>query len=255
VAGTVAAAFDGGRTVGVGPNLGIAGYQVFEDGGAGAWDGPIWWAIMDAADKGYEVINMSLGGYGFFDHTQGAGAAAWTAWNRVINYATKRGVTVVASAGNDGLDMNGSIHHIPGDLPGIINVAATGIQPFPVFPFEGFYDIQAFYSNFGAPVTLSAPGGDCGEEGGCSGVPPSGYPFYWHYFVFSTYPGGYAWAAGTSMATPHVAGAAALIMDENPGIKPFAVRSILMETADDLGDRQIFGHGMLDVFEAVTFGD
>ena len=198
VAGTVAATFGNGRAVGVGPNLGLAAYQVFEAGGGGAWDDVIWWALIDAAHNGFEVANMSLGGYITMDSPD---VVWWTAWNRVANYVNRAGLTVVASAGNAGVDLNGELVHLPGDVPGIINVGATGIQSLPLYPQADSYDIRAFYSNYGAPVTLSAPGGDCGEISTCSGAPPSGYPWFW-YLVYSTYPGGYAWSGGTSMAGP-----------------------------------------------------
>lgn len=250
VSGTVAATFGGGLVVGVGPNLGLAGYQVFEPSGS-AWDGPIWWAIMDAADQGFEVINMSLGGYVPFGQTQGEGAAVWTAWNRVVNYAIRNGVTVVASAGNGNVDVNGTIYHIPGDLSGIINVGATGIQPAPIYPQAGSFDIRAFYSNYGAAVTLSAPGGDCGLVDSCN--PATRPANYFQYLVLSTMPGGnYSWAGGTSMAAPHVAAAAALVKDVNSNLNPRQVASILKSTADNIGSRQLFGAGMLDVYEAVT---
>ena len=54
------------------------------------------------------------------------------------------------------------LYHIPGDLPGIINVAATGIREEPEYPQEDAYDELAFYSNYGAPVTVVAPVGDLG---------------------------------------------------------------------------------------------
>jgi subtilisin family serine protease len=253
VAGTVAAAFDGGLAVGVGPNLGLAGYQVFETSGE-AWDPSIWWALLDAAERGFRVANMSLSGYAAFGQSKGFGAAVWTAWNRVIDYVVRQGVVVVAAAGNEAVDVNGTLYHLPGDLPGIINVAATGIEPYPFFPQPGAYDIRAFYSNTGAAVTLSAPGGDCGAVSGCSGITDSGYPFYYEYLVFSTIPlssGGYAWGGGTSQATPHVAAAAGLMLDANPRLNPYQVAAILKRTADPLGNRQVFGAGMLDVLEAV----
>ena len=90
------------------------------------------------------------------------------------------------------------------------------------------------------------------------------YPYWW-YLVFSDYvyldpvcaatascPIGYAWAGGTSMAAPHVAGAAGLIMDLDPGLNPYQVEARLKQTAESLGDRQQFGHGMLDVLAAVS---
>ena len=262
VAGTVAAAFGGGKAVGVGPNLGLASYNVFEwyyDVEDAKWyyvafDGPIFAAMLDAAEQEFDVINMSLGGYSL---RSGGGSASINAWNRVADYVSKQGVTIVASAGNDGLDLNGPLTHVPSDVTGIINVGATGIRTDPFYPQEGAYDVFAFYSNYGAPLTMTAPGGDLGPE------EPS-YPYWW-YFVFSTYvypdsgcaatascPFGYAWAAGTSMASPHVAGAAGLLMDLNPGLNPNQVTSILKQTAENIGSRQLFGHGMLDVYAAVT---
>lgn len=268
VAGTIAANFGGAATVGVGPNLGLANYNVFEfhpDFGFVAFDPAIWQAMLDVAARGYEVINMSLGGY----IVRGKdGSAAWTAWNRVANYVTRQGVTIVASSGNAAFDLNGPVDHIPSDVTGVISVGATGIRPNPVFPQPGFYDVRASYSNYGSSVTLSAPGGDLGPEG-------TTYPFpAVYYLIYSDYvflpgsdyyiPGcektasclvGYAWAGGTSMASPHVAGAAGLVKDVNPMFNPQQVTKVLKQTAENLGDRQQFGHGMLDVYEAVKKAD
>jgi lantibiotic leader peptide-processing serine protease len=263
VAGTVAATFDFG-VVGVGPNLGIASYNVFEfvpGVGVIAFDDPLWSAMIDAANQGFDVINMSLGGYLLMSEGK-EHAAAWTAWNRVSNYVIRQGVTIVASAGNGDFDMNGPWKHIPGDVPGIINVAATGIRPEPEFPQPGFWDVRAFYSNYGAVITLAAPGGDCGLDDSCD---PATRPANWFdYLILSTYvvpdpacaatascPIGWAWAAGTSMAAPHVSGGAGLLIDHNPYLNPNQVRSTLMRTAEDIGSRQFFGHGMLDVYSAL----
>lgn len=257
VAGTVAAAFGGAGAVGVGPNLGLASYNVFElyNGGVVAFDEALWEAMLDVADKGYDVINMSLGGY-IVRPESPADLAYWTAWNRVADYVTRQGVTIVASAGNGGVNLNGPVSHVPGDISGIINVGGTSIWPVPFWPEEGVFDFLASYSNTGAQVTLVAPGGDYG--------PGDVYPFWWH-LVYSDYvfldptcaatescPVGYAWAGGTSMASPHVAGAAGLVKDANPGLNPHQITSILKSTAQSLGDRQLFGHGMLDVFAAVS---
>ena len=244
VAGTVAAAFGGGNTIGVGPNLGLAAYQVFEDGGDGAWDSVIWMAMLDVANQGFDVINMSLGGYAVMPNGD---SASWVAWNRVAQYVTLQGVTIVASSGNGNYDLNGPVAHIPSDLPSVISVGATGIRPEWQYPYPDSYDVRAFYSNYGASVTLSAPGGDLGPD-------DVAYPFpAVYYLVFSTYPGGsYAWAGGTSMAAPHVAGAAGLIKSVHPEYSPQQVAKVLKQTADSLGDRQLFGHGMLNIYEAVT---
>jgi subtilisin family serine protease len=265
VAGTVAAVFGWPGAVGVGPNLGLAGYKIFEwyqDPDTGLWRYITWsdvrWAAMiDAANQGFKVINMSLGGLGRFGGGNSSGLAALrAAEERVANYMKKMNVTVVASAGNNGVNLNGPVIHLPGDVSGYINVGATAIRPAPIFPFDGSYDIRADYSNYGAALTLSAPGGDF----------PDDTPYWPGYFgVFSTYVYadsgcaefwscglGYAWATGTSMAAPHVAGVAGLIIDGNPNLKANKVKTILKTTAESLGDRQQFGHGMVDAHAAVT---
>jgi subtilisin family serine protease len=257
VAGTVAAAFGGGRAVGVGPNLGLANYNVIEYTADGlvAYDEAIWAAMLDAAEQGFDVINMSLGGY-IVRSDSPEDVAVWTAWNRVANHVTRQGVVIVASSGNGNADLNGPLDHIPSDVPPIISVGATGIRHDPVYPQEGAYDVRAFYSNYGAAVTLVAPGGDLGPT-------DRTYPRSW-YLIYSTFvvPGsscaetascavGYASTGGTSMAAPHVSGAAGLLRDLDPDLKPHQVTAILKRTAADLGDRQMYGHGMLDVAAAL----
>jgi|FLYN01.1.fsa_nt_gi subtilisin family serine protease len=263
VAGTVAATFGGGRVVGVGPNLGLASYNVFEvipDCGICAYDEPIWAAMLDTASRGFEVINMSLGGT-IFRNDQ-SGNATWHAWSRVANYVARQGVTIVASAGNDNTSSNGPIAHIPSDLSDVISVGATGIRPNPAYPQPGAFDVRAFYSNYGAAVDIAAPGGDCGLPDSCD---PATRPANWfNYLVLSSFvtvspacaatascPPGYAFAAGTSMASPHVAGVAGLMKDVNPGLNPQQVEARLQQTAQSLGDRQQFGHGMVDALAAV----
>jgi subtilisin family serine protease len=264
VAGTVAANFGGG-VVGVGPELGLAGYNTFEfipGCGVCTFTDSRWAAMLDAADRGFDVINMSLGGSGVYGGQGTNGLATFVAADkRVADYVTRAGVTIVASAGNSAQNANGNYIHIPGDYPSIINVAATGIQPAPRFPYPGAFDVQAFYSNYGAAVTLAAPGGDCGQIGTCNADRPADW---FEYLVLSTIvtpdpvcaatqscPIGWGWKAGTSMAAPHVAGAAGVVMDENPGMSPRQVTALLKQTAENLGDRQIFGHGMVDLSAAL----
>ena len=79
----------------------------------------------------------------------------------------RAGTLIVAAAGNSSFNLAGPIVHLPGDIQGIVNVGATGIRPLPRYPQAGAYDVVAFYSNYGAPVTLSAPGGDTGPDDCC----------------------------------------------------------------------------------------
>lgn len=258
VAGTIAAAFGGGRVVGVGPNLSLAAYNVFEPTSSGdllAWDESIWAAMIDAAERGFSVINMSLGGYVVFPQKD---AATWTAWNRVADFVRRKGVTIVASSGNGDVNLNGPLAHVPSDLSGVVSVGATGIRPAAAFPQPGTFDVRAAYSNFGAAVDVVAPGGDTGPDG-------TPWPFPGaYYLVLSTSvalnpgcaatascPPAYSFAGGTSMASPHVAGAAGLVKDRFPGLNPEQVAAVLTRTSENLGDRQSFGHGMIDAYKAL----
>lgn len=258
VAGTAAASFGGG-IVGVAPEAMIASYNTFEPiPGCGicSYSSSRWEAMIDAADSGFDVISMSLGGYGVYGGPGTNGLATFiAAEKRVANYVAKQGTVMVASSGNGDVDLNGTIIHVPGDIPQIINVGATGIQPAPRYPFPDSFDIRAFYSNYGAAVTLAAPGGDCGQIGTCDGNRP---PNWFEYLILSSVVDanpacaatfsclvGYGWKGGTSMATPHVSGVAALVKADHPDMHPNDVRSHLKETAEPIGSRQEFGQGMV----------
>ncbi len=265
VAGIIGAAFGHGRVVGVGPNLSLASYNVFEtdpDIGIVAFESSIWAAMLDAAARGFKVINLSLGDLLLFPERD---APLWTAWNRVAEFVTRKGVTILASAGNEGINLNGPVAHVPSDLPSVIGVGATGIRPDPVFPQAAAFDVRAFYSNVGAALSLVAPGGDCGPTNPeCTGAIVGTQLFY---FVQSSgvMPGvptptcvatasctvGYVRNFGSSFAAPHVAGVAGLILSHNPNLRPQQVASFLIRTAQPLGDRQQFGHGMVDAAAAV----
>jgi lantibiotic leader peptide-processing serine protease len=265
VAGTVAATFGFG-VVGVGPNLGLANYNVFElmNGAVLASFDSVYAAMLDAADRGFEVINMSLGALVTFgpDQDNRTVAALRTANKRVADRVLRAGTVIVASAGNAAFDLTGPALNLPGGSPGILNVAATGIRPDPVYPQPGAYDVLAFYSNYGAPVDIAAPGGDCGLDDGCD---PATRPANWfEYLILSTFvdpnpacaatescPVGWAFAAGTSMAAPHVAGVAGLLRDAEPRLNPRQVDARLRQTAESIGPRLAFGHGMVDADAAI----
>lgn len=181
--------------------------------------------IQDAVDNGAKVINMSLGGPG----------ACPAVYQNMINYATDRGVTVVVAAGNDSIDASS---FAPANCSGVINVGATGPT-----------DTRASYSNYGSNVTISAPGGDssvkCADEG-C---------------ILSTYiqdgVEGYAKSAGTSMAAPHVAGAAALLLSIDPSLTPNQIKDYLAQNADSIStDRPIGSRlNLAKAVQAVSGGD
>lgn len=266
VAGTVAAAFGGGRVVGVGPNLGLAGYNTFEPipgCGVCSYTDSRWAAMIDAADRGFDVINMSLGSTGQFGGLGSNDLATFIAMEkRVATYVTRRGTVLVASAGNGGLDLNGTIVHLPGDVPGMLNVSATGIRPEPRYVAGVSTDVLAFYSNYGAAVDVAAPGGDCGLADSCDeATRPANYA---EHLVLSTVVApnptcaatascavGYGWKGGTSMAAPHVSGVAGLAREAHPRWSAARISALVVRASDRLGDRAAFGHGMVNAANVV----
>jgi subtilisin family serine protease len=251
VAGTIAAKFGGGKAVGVAPDAKVGAYKVFDifqyqgDLYVGAFDGPIFVAIIDAAYKGYGVISMSLGST-LYRNNKGDNAS-WLAWDRVAKWANRQGVVIVAAAGNTGLSLNGHIANIPSDLSTVVSVSASAASLLAkaangyLSLAPGYPDVLASYSNFGAAVNITAPGGDCLDAACDDG----------HYFILNdgiseTGAATYHLAAGTSMATPHVSVVAAYVRAIHPDWTPGKVRAWLQSTAQMIGNRQGFGHGMVN---------
>jgi subtilisin family serine protease len=206
-----AAANNGAGVIGVGGGCAIMPVKVLSKGGgseAGIADGIIW-----AADHGANVASMSIGLYNRSEVLE-----------RALQYALDKGVTLVASAGNNNAENDHTTApHLPSTHPGVIEVAATDAN-----------NQKARFSNFGKTVSVAAPGVD----------------------VLSTWMGGgYRKASGTSMAAPHVAGLAGLVMSQNPGMKPAEVKKRIEATSQDFGTTgfdPIFGFGRVDALQAVT---
>ncbi|NQV32024.1 MAG: S8 family serine peptidase [Phycisphaeraceae bacterium] len=187
----------------------------------------IYWAV----DQGAQVLNMSLGS-----------AEPSEVLRRAIAYAYENEVTVVCSAGNAFVDGN-PINYPAAYDDHCIAVGASTVDR-----------IRAYYSNTGDYVDLVAPGGevftDLNEDGFADGILQQ--TFFSEPTIFA-----YRYLQGTSMAAPHVAGAAALLISD--GVHhPQAVRTALEQTALDLGAEGLdleFGWGLIDVAKALRYWD
>ena len=202
------------------------------------------WATSVNAD----VINMSLGGT--VDLNVPGARDLVKLIQKAVLRANLKGTVVVASAGNDAVDMNADPANeliVPAQLAGVISVGATA--PFNQTNFDGL----ASYSNFGSSgVDLMAPGGD-GVSGNPNDFVLSTCSQYQLLLPFACGPLSYVGVAGTSESAPHVSGAAAVMRAKYPRISfPLLVDVCLQRSADNIGPRRIFGSGRLNVLDAVS---
>jgi subtilisin family serine protease len=231
VAGTIAAAMDNPTgspaesegVVGVAPNARILAYKVCRSDGT-CDDFAIQQAIARSITDGANIINMSLGES---EYSQSLNDAVQDAWNA--------GLVIVAGAGNDGT----TAPFYPAAFDNVISVAA----------FDEDHRRPSF-SNYGSWVDISAPGNVIISTYLASGC------------GVSTTPGDtgcYTWNTGTSMATPHVSGAAALVWSRSDVTTNSQVVDILLNSADGRGvapgrlDSWTI-HGGLNLHDAVSYG-
>lgn len=211
VAGTIAAMDNDYGVVGVAPGARLWAVKVLDSQGSGSLSGIIAGIDWVVAQGNIEVINMSLGGSGSSD-----------AMNKAVANAVKNNVTVVVAAGNSNADAAG---FTPANAPDAITVSALadfdglpGAKSKPTCRTDQD-DTLADFSNWGA-VDIAAPG----------------------VCILSTIPverGSYGTISGTSIAAPHVAGAAAILA--STGLGPSAIRDLLLSSGngdwtDDSGD-------------------
>ncbi len=265
VAGIVAASDNGTGIIGVAPEAEIVAVQVLSrDLGYGT-DEQVISGIKYAADIGADVINMSLGS-GPLDLRGGCSdpedpETCYTsrdiiklglAYTRVVHYARSRGATVIASSGNDGFDFSANPYfvHLPSDTPGVLSISALGPLNWVTDPTTDL-DVPTSYTNIGWGIDFSAPGGNFDYPGNenCTIIGLT-RPCWVFDMVISNVPGGYSWAAGTSMAAPHVAGMAAIYISAYGGnMPPALLEQALRYLADDKGSSgrdDIFGWGRVD---------
>ncbi len=258
VAGTVGARANGTGIVGVAPNVTLVPVKVCDTEGY-CYASSVVAGITYAGDAELDVINMSF----YVDDDERGESTEFKcmsdpeqrtfrrAVERAIQYARSRGVTPVAALGNSDQDLAHPVDDegrpipnecevVPAESPGVIGVASLGAS-----------SEKAGYSNYGyGEADVSAPGGN-GTTGDCRTT------------ILSTLPGGtYGCIQGTSMAAPHAAGVAALIIsrfgtvgrDGDVKMSPQKVEAFLKGTTIDIGRRgydECFGHGRIDAFRAV----
>jgi subtilisin family serine protease len=251
VAGTIAAADNGVGVIGVAPEAEIVAVKVLSEfTGSGSFASVIQ-GIVYAANIDADIINMSLGAD--IPHNTPGAAELFVATGRATAYAYQRGVTVIAAAGNDGrdLDHDQSLKSFPAELPHVLAISATAPVGWAVDP-TGSLDNLASYSNYGqSAISFAGPGGDAAFPGNqtCNG-PVLVRPCWVFDLVISAISGGWGFSAGTSMATPHVAGVAALVIGANGGdMDPAHVEAALRAGADDLGkpgNDDVYGAGRVN---------
>lgn len=216
VAGTIAARDNDIGVVGVAPSATLYAVKVMDAAGSGSFSTVICGVDWVTANASFvRIANMSLGGSGVAtpsntDCTNGNNDALHTA----ICNSVKAGVTYVVAAGNSSVDASG---FVPAAYEEVITVSALadfdgapGGLGSPTCTTEQD-DTFAYFSNYGAPVDIAAPG----------------------VCINSTWQsGGYNTISGTSMASPHVAGAAALYKVVNPAATPAQVKAALLASVE-----------------------
>ncbi|MGW4734525.1 S8 family peptidase [Streptomyces shenzhenensis] len=234
VAGEIAGAKNGVGMTGVAPGVKVSGIKVSNPDGYFYTEAVVCGFVW-AAEHGVDVTNNSYytDPWYFNCKNDPDQKALVEAVGRASRYAEKKGTVNVAAAGNENYDLSADsitdpvspndgtpsdreidpseCYDIPTQLPGVVTVAATGAK-----------GIKSSFSNHGLGVIdIAAPGGDSTAYQTPEPPATSG-------LILGPLPGGrWGYMAGTSMASPHVAGVAALIKSTHPYASPALVKALL----------------------------
>ncbi|MFD3629167.1 S8 family serine peptidase [Streptomyces sp. DSM 116494] len=242
VAGEIAAARNGIGVAGVAPGVKVAGIKVSDPDNGLFYPENVVCAFVFAADHGVEITNNSYYVdpwlYNCMDDPDQK--AIVDAVNRAQLYAQRKGTLHLASAGNSNHDLASDAiddasspndttpvertidpsecYDLPTQLPGVVTVSATGVQ-----------NLKSYYSTYGhGVVDVAAPGGDRRYQ--LPDTPSKDGR------ILSTMPNGeYAFLQGTSMASPHAAGVAALLKSKHPWATPAMLQTLLKVQANNPG--------------------
>jgi len=293
VATTIAGRANGLGIVGVAPEATIVALKACTIAGYCFADS-VAAALRYAGDQHLDVVNLSLFAdpYLYFCANEAGQRAMLLDLQAAARYAQQRGVVIVAAAGNEADDLGhptidgispdwppgaaierevgNNCRVTPAELPGVVTASATGVNTL------------ASYSNVGSPVDVTAPGGDAAQTPGTvfgrgrvlAGWSSTDATGTWQALIGANRAvvsggGRYVWISGTSMASPHVAGVAALIRQMHPGMPQGAVAALIRLSATpldcpatwpindprlctgDFGQTSFFGAGMVNAEDAV----
>ncbi|MBU0638958.1 MAG: S8 family serine peptidase [Planctomycetes bacterium] len=234
VTGTVAGDGTNGQTTGMAPDC---AFMILKFWNSFSGESTVWNAMQYGADNGADVLTASLGWPHMFSPDR-------PVWRGICENTIAMGVVVVYAAGNEGSSYPPYDNvRTPGDVPDVITIGACNCSDdLADFSSRGpstWQDVPPYYDWPYPPgkvkPSVTAPGVDT--------------------LSTSNDGSGYGTKSGTSMATPHVAGAIALILEADPNLDHFGVKQILMDTAVDYGvpgfDNE-WGMGRVDAYEAVV---